>query len=585
MVVETNAAVYRHIKFRLAVCFSALFFCLETLVFSAPYRGEVFRVKQPDGSHVQVRVWGDEFYQRVESLDAYTLVRNPKTRWICYAEFSSDESELIATERVYRGGLAAEDDLGLPKHLDLNREVRRAKAAQKQVQLLGRERAGAVEAQGAVATESLTGSVLGLTLLIEFPDEPATIAKSEIENYLNQNGYSNYGNNGSIRDYFYDVSGGLLDYTNYVTDYYMAQHNKDYYTDESVPIGERAGELINEALNSLDGQGFDFSTLSTDSQGRIRAINAFYAGEVDNAWAEGLWPHMGNLEPVFYADGVRSRYYQITNIGTSLRLRTFCHENGHMLFTWPDLYDYGYESTGIGNYGLMAYGASNTNPVPPNPSYRSDAGWETIVDITDILQGTTFQHTANSLTTYRYSHPTDLEEYFLIESRVKTGRNAAIPDEGLLFWHIDESVDDNDDEQMTPSQHYRVSVEQADGLFELETNLNYGGDGDLFHADYAGTFDDATMPDAKWWSGDDSGLFIHTISEVRASMSFTMGHLFGDFEPDGDVDWDDLGAMAEWWLIRCRVDEWCDGCDINQDSKVNCVDFALLAGNWLKQIE
>jgi len=546
-----NISTYRNInKAESLACSLVLFFCIQTCLFAAPYYGDIFKLKQPDGSYVKVKVWGDEFYQRVESLDGYTLIRNPETRWICYAELSSDESELIPTHIIYEetpitqgGDLKAQStELNITKHLDLKSEVIRKKVEQARQRLLGGQSEAAIEAQGPMASESLTGSVLGLTLLIEFPDEPATIPKTEIENYLNQNGYSNYGNNGSVRDYYHDVSGGLLDYTNYVTNYYTAAHDKDYYTDESVASGIRARELVNEALAWLDGQGFDFSTLSTDSGGYIRAINAFYAGPVDNAWGEGLWPHMGYLTPVFYADGVSSGYYQITNIGSELKLRTFCHENGHMLFGWPDLYDYGDESYGIGSYGLMAYGASNKNPVPPCPFLRSDAGWETIIDITNVSSGSLLSHTANSLTTYRYSHPTNPDEYFLIESRIRYGRNAAIPDEGLLIWHIDESVEGNEDEQMTPSQHYSVSVEQADGAFHLENHDNPGGPGDLFHAGYADAFTDSTIPDAKWWSGNNSGLDIHNISPAGATMTFTTGYahiLYVDDNAPDDPNWGD----------------------------------------------
>ena len=42
-------------------------------------RGELFTIKQPDGESVQVRIWGDEYYRVVESLDGYTLTPDPKT--------------------------------------------------------------------------------------------------------------------------------------------------------------------------------------------------------------------------------------------------------------------------------------------------------------------------------------------------------------------------------------------------------------------------------------------------------------------------------------------------------------------------
>ena len=70
--------------------------------FSAPVRGKVYNLRQPDGSKVAVKVWGDEFYQRVESLDGYTLIRD-EDGWIRYAELSADESEFVATDAVYGG--------------------------------------------------------------------------------------------------------------------------------------------------------------------------------------------------------------------------------------------------------------------------------------------------------------------------------------------------------------------------------------------------------------------------------------------------------------------------------------------------
>ncbi|MHC5155826.1 MAG: metallopeptidase domain-containing protein, partial [Planctomycetota bacterium] len=204
-----------------------------------------------------------------------------------------------------------------------------------------------------------------------------------------------------------------------------------------------------------------------------------------------------------------------------LTLRTFCHENGHMICKFPDLYDYGYESDGIGNFGLMASGGGDMNPVPPNPFLRDLKGWETIIEINSDAPGTIRNHQANSFTTYRYSNLSNSNEFFLIESRLQNGRNQYFPDEGLVIWHIDEEGS-NDDEQMTPTEHYMVSVEQADGLFSLEAGNSNGGPGDLFHAGYRDAFNDITLPDTKWWDGSNSGLDISSISAVSSEMSFVV---------------------------------------------------------------
>ncbi len=51
----------------------------------------------------------------------------------------------------------------------------------------------------------ITGNVEGLCLLADFSDQVATIPRGDVVDYCNQVGYTGYGNNGSVRDYFLDV--------------------------------------------------------------------------------------------------------------------------------------------------------------------------------------------------------------------------------------------------------------------------------------------------------------------------------------------------------------------------------------------
>ena len=108
------------------------------------------------------------------------------------------------------------------------------------------------------------------------------------------------------------------------------------------------------------------------------ALNVFYAGPVVNNWSQGLWPHSWSLASPFDAGGGKKLFdYQITNMGARLTLRTFCHENGHMICDYPDLYDYGSDSAGIGNYCLMCYGGNNKNPVQISAYLKNESGWAT----------------------------------------------------------------------------------------------------------------------------------------------------------------------------------------------------------------
>ncbi len=219
--------------------------------------------------------------------------------------------------------------------------------------------------------------------------------------------------------------------------------------------------------------------------------------------------------------------YQITNIGSNPSIGTFCHENGHLLCNFPDLYDYGSESRAIGNYCLMCNG-NNTNPKNPiqvSAYLKYRAGWASSVWL--ATPGSRINISAGTNDFVIHPHPTNRTEYFIIENRRASSRDAALPSEGLAIWHIDERGD-NQNEQMTVTQHYECSLEQADGRFDLERNANLGDSEDLFSANRSRSFGDATLPNSKWWDGTSSGLEITNVSFPGLSMTFQIPPATGD---------------------------------------------------------
>ena len=56
----------------------------------------------------------------------------------------------------------------------------------------------------------------------------------------------------------------------------------------------------------------------------------------------------------------------------------------------------------------------------------------------------------------------------------------------------------------------------------------------------------------------------------------------GDINNDSKVNFDDLAIIAENWLDNCSGPSWCNGADINTDNIVNMQDYAIYAGNWGK---
>ena len=139
-------------------------------------------------------------------------------------------------------------------------------------------------------------------------------------------------------------------------------------------------------------------------------------------------------------------------------------------------------------------------------------------------------------------------EYFLVENRRKTGFDAALPGEGLLIWHIDESIGDNDD-----YLHKQVDLEEADGLEHLDNIWGFNS-GDVFDPWYNRVtgFTATSTPHSHFYNGSDSGIRVTDIGASAAAMTATLvvdrnpsqpGTKIGVYE-DGIwyLDWNGNGA-------------------------------------------
>jgi len=553
------------------------FSCLLLLMpaHAAPYGpdGMPTEFTQPDGTKLNLRVFGDEFYGRTETEDGYTVVFNPETNGYDLATVSNDGKELVSTK--VKAGKGNPQALGLAKRLDINPESRRAKArakfeewdkvtgnskrwaeikaameAEDAKKLAGPQMQGDASSGGTVdggpsqspPSFTTTGTKVGLTLLIDFPDDVATVSQATINDFCNGDNYTGSGNNGSVKKYFQDNSSGLLTYTNVVTAYVRMAQPKSYYNNTAVDNGVCGRLLINDAiaiLKALPNYTTEilpsFSNL-TVSGGDVVAFNVFFAGGNSGKWSFGLWPHSWTLNSeLSLGDGKSLWKYQLTNIGGAPSIGTFCHENGHMLCGYPDLYDYDYDSKGgAGGFCLMGTGGNGTNPVMTCAYLRRASGWTSVTELTSssTLTGSltaTVGH-ADFNKIYRYVNPAVSTEYFLIENRQKTGRDNNIGGSGIAIWHVDQ-LGNRDNQGLaanTTHANFECSLIQADNLWHFQTNTNAGDSKDLYYlgntaAGYTNTFADNTAPDANWWSGTPSGLRLYDFSASGAAMTFKVG--------------------------------------------------------------
>jgi M6 family metalloprotease-like protein len=533
-------------------------------IFAAPF-SEYIEFTQPDKTQLTLWGEGDEFHAVFETTTGYSVVFDSEQKAYYFANRSSDGNNLISS------GVLAHHQApqGLLKHIRIDKAAAISKARAKRKQwetdtelperwsrmksqalnapavsdVVGTDAAGL---ELAPPSSNTVGAKVGLTLLIDFSDATATIPQAVIEAFLNGDSYTGYSNNGSVKKYFSDVSNGRLTYTNVVTLYVRMAKPKSYYNVTAPDNSGTQGRLlINDALTILKARGDytstilpAFESLTVDGSSRVLAFNVFFAGGSSGVWSQGLWPHSWNLASAVKLGNGKSVYkYQITNVGTSLALGTFSHENGHMLCGFPDLYDYDSDSKGgAGNFSIMGSGSnlvSGKNPSQVDAYLKLVAGWATVIDLTSAsnLTGTLVAAPAIGYNTfYRYKKPGVTTEYFLLENRQKTGRDAGLPSSGIAVWHVDQ-LGDRDNQSLTPNTshlNYELTLVQADNLWHFENNTNNGDAYDLYYlgnraAAYTNHLDDSSSPDGNWWDGSLSGMNFNNFSTSGITMTFNSG--------------------------------------------------------------
>lgn len=150
-----------------------------------PFSGKEFTFANPDGTEIRVRGWGDQRYAVFETLDGFTIVKDPESGYYQYARLSEDKNHLVPT-----GINVGEEDpntQGLNPHVRIRREAARdmAEAASPQEDSPRRwevrrakkkmaQLSAPVGAEATLAPPSGTtvGSYVGLCLIVEFPDVP-----------------------------------------------------------------------------------------------------------------------------------------------------------------------------------------------------------------------------------------------------------------------------------------------------------------------------------------------------------------------------------------------------------------------------
>ena len=485
--------------------------------------GETLTFGQANGPDIRLRVTGDEFYASYETLDGYTAVSDTDRGLFCYGYLHNG---MLVSSGV---PVTAAPPSGTPRNLreELLVRNRRFEARRQRTRPLRMRAANPAAltfgpSQGLLEGRRLSnGAVRGLTILVEFQDVRTSVIQADVSDLLNAQNYTRNGNFCSAREYFRTVSTGKLDYSNDVVGPFRLSQNRSFYINNL---------LVKEALDLAVTSGVNLGNYDSRQQGILDALNIMYAGQTQ--YEGDLWPHNSVIDLRYGT--VSTNLYLLTSAGRSaadLSIGTFCHENGHQLCRFPDMYDYGavnregdgVKSGGIGSYCLMGSGNhldSGRTPSPVCAYLRDLAGWcdtEIILNSSADLQAVHGDY--DSVLKFSTGAP---NEYFLVENRAKLGLDQHLPSSGLAIYHCD-TLGSNEFQQGTGQRHYQCALLQADGLTDLEHNNNQGDGTDLFSAVNGIAVSNATSPASRLWSGADSGLVISNVGVPDVRIAFRVG--------------------------------------------------------------
>ncbi len=394
-----------------------------------------------------------------------------------------------------------------------------------------------------LAANSLTGNKRGIVILVNFSDKSMANSQSDFDNAFNQEGYSENGSAGSVRDYFLSQSYNKLTIDFDVVGPVTVSRSMQYYgQNDSDGNDKYPATMVIEALKLVDSE-VDFSKYDWDGDGYVDQVYVIYAGygEAQGASENTIWPHEWSLYAAnYYGDGEGSQTldgviidtYACSNelIGTSGSqmdgIGTACHEFSHCLGL-PDMYDTNSVNYGMGSWDLLDYGCYNGNGYVPAgyTSYeRMFAGWLTPTEISEYSEISGMQALTDSPEAYIIYNQNVKTEYYLLENRQKSGFDASLPASGLLVLHVD-----YDEEAWTSNtlnntvNHERMTIIPADGLKSMTTETK-----DPWPQTNATELTNSSTPGATLYNYNSDGtkymnMPIRSIAMSNGLISFTVG--------------------------------------------------------------
>lgn len=510
-------------------------------LYAVPARNIVKTIIQPDGTTLQIKLCGDEFLRYYTTLDGIPVKEVGSGFY--YAALSSDTLFVCSEYMAHEPGLRSIAERQMADSLKLAFENQVSdtydKRQRSNVIRLAPLRTVARSFGSQILGEPMEGKKKGLVILVNFSDVKMQTPDphNTFFRYMNEEGYKEHGQYGSVRDYFLSQSYGKFDFSFDVVGPVTLPNPMSYYGRNVRGFDARPGEMVLDACLLIKDQ-VDFSAYDWNGDGEAEQIFVVYAGyaESNGASSNTVWPHQSYVQnrdgSNLVIDGTIVGKYACSSeltgtSGTTLSgIGTMCHEFSHC-FGIPDFYDVNGVNFGMDVWSLMDYGCYNNNgntPIGYTAYERMMCGWLEPIVLTDTTTVSELPALSDEPVAYALVNDANTDEYYLLENRQQKGWDSYMYGHGLMVVHVDYDSRAWDYNTVnTKAQRQRMSIIPADNQLQ-RTVQSYAGD--LFPGTSGvNQITDTSTPAALLNTPNTSGLAlmskpIYNIMEKDGKISF-----------------------------------------------------------------
>lgn len=462
-----------------------------TTLWAMPALDKTWKAKQPDGSTIEVRKFGNEHFHFTGTPDGYPIHKDSRG----YFRYIDKNGKLSNQKPKNK-----DDIIRSLKQKHLAKSKNSAPMMAPSATNASSSESMSTPQMLPAVSKTISGEKNALVILVQFNDLPFSFEdpKASFDSLLNMEGYNKHKQSGSAKDYFvqnsmgkfkphFDIVGPVTISGNYHKDYGYLSQNGNY----------GAQLALQAALDTLIRLGtVDFSKYDNDGDRYLDFVHMIYAGfgAHDSDQDSAIWPHKWIFQyRKAVAQNAQRRSIYVSSYACSAELDgysyninpnnkiiagvgNFLHEFSHLMGL-PDLYATGSTPQATpSSWSIMDNGAYNSNnyygPLATSPPYysafeRMSLGW---MDATDLyVNGSVSITGIENNVALRLTNPSNNDEFYLLEYRTQKDWDQALPNHGMLIWHIDYNKMAWDSAKVNSTEHQHVDLIEADNDTSLYT--------------------------------------------------------------------------------------------------------------------